>query len=211
MRVAIAPTIAGAVVRPDVQELVVEEGETLARAAGLTLVHAEVRLPGFGVEWALSNLVQLQRELGDRWPGCRDELTPEIAFGMDLAHQYYDLSAAARVEEQRTAMNEAMADVFDQVDFLITPTNPDVAFGAEVTVSTRVGDQAVGPENNGLLTIPANITGVPAISIPAGGLEGLPVGMHVVAAHHRDALLLDLALVAERERPWPLVALGAPL
>jgi aspartyl-tRNA(Asn)/glutamyl-tRNA(Gln) amidotransferase subunit A len=99
-----------------------------------------------------------------------------------------------------------MAEVFDEVDFVICATNPDVAFPAEVTLSTRVGDRSVGPENNGALTIPANIVGNPAISIPAGTVDGLPVGLQVIGQHHADALLLDLAQVVERERPWPLVA-----
>jgi Asp-tRNA(Asn)/Glu-tRNA(Gln) amidotransferase A subunit family amidase len=49
------------------------------------------------------------------------------------------------------------------------------------------------------------------MSIPAGLLDGLPVGLQVLAAHHREPLLLDLALVAERALPWPKVALGSPL
>ena len=64
--------------------------------------------------------------------------------------------------------------------------------------------------NHGALTIPANIVGNPAISIPAGTVGGLPVGMQVIGRHHTDALLLDLAQVVERERPWRLVAPGAP-
>jgi aspartyl-tRNA(Asn)/glutamyl-tRNA(Gln) amidotransferase subunit A len=48
------------------------------------------------------------------------------------------------------------------------------------------------------------------VSIPAGTVDGLPVGMQVIGRHHQEELLLDLALVAERERPWPLVAPGAP-
>jgi Asp-tRNA(Asn)/Glu-tRNA(Gln) amidotransferase A subunit family amidase len=43
-----------------------------------------------------------------------------------------------------------------------------------------------------------------------GTFEELPVGMQVIAPHHHDALLLDLALVVERECPWPLVAPGCP-
>jgi Asp-tRNA(Asn)/Glu-tRNA(Gln) amidotransferase A subunit family amidase len=73
-----------------------------------------------------------------------------------------------------------------------------------------VGDQQVGPENNGALTIPANIVGNPAISVPAAPVDGLPVGLQVIGRHHEDALLLDLALAVERERPWPLVAPTAP-
>ena len=58
----------------------------------------------------------------------------------------------------------------------------------------------------GALTIPANLSGNPAISIPAGDVGGLPIGLQAIGRHHQDALLLDLALHVERERPWPLVS-----
>ncbi|MEX0663327.1 MAG: amidase [Acidimicrobiia bacterium] len=57
--------------------------------------------------------------------------------------------------------------------------------------------------NMGGLTIVSNICGNPAISIPAGTVDGLPVGMQVLARHHADELLFDVALAVERERPWP--------
>jgi Asp-tRNA(Asn)/Glu-tRNA(Gln) amidotransferase A subunit family amidase len=57
----------------------------------------------------------------------------------------------------------------------------------------------------------SNMCGNPAASIPAGTVDGLPVGMQVLARHHEDALLLDLALHVERERPWPVVVPGAPV
>ncbi len=60
--------------------------------------------------------------------------------------------------------------------------------------------------NMGALTIISNIYGNPAVSIPAGTIDGLPVGMQVLARHHRDDLLFDVALAVERERPWPTVA-----
>ena len=63
--------------------------------------------------------------------------------------------------------------------------------------------------NMGALTIISNIYGNPAVSIPAGMIDGLPVGMQVLAPHHADALLLDVALAFEREHPWPLVAPSA--
>ncbi len=63
--------------------------------------------------------------------------------------------------------------------------------------------------NMGALTIISNIYGNPAVSIPAGTVDGLPVGMQVLARHHEDALLFDVALAVERERPWPLVAPAA--
>jgi Asp-tRNA(Asn)/Glu-tRNA(Gln) amidotransferase A subunit family amidase len=60
--------------------------------------------------------------------------------------------------------------------------------------------------NMGALTIMSNICGNPAVSIPAGTVDGLPVGMQVLTRHHADALLFDVALAAERTNPWPLVA-----
>jgi Asp-tRNA(Asn)/Glu-tRNA(Gln) amidotransferase A subunit family amidase len=48
------------------------------------------------------------------------------------------------------------------------------------------------------------------MTLPAGLVDGLPVGLQVLAGHHREELLLDLALVAEREMPWPLLAPGSP-
>ena len=207
----IAPDLGSAVVHPDVEATVREAGEALARAAGLRLVDVPVRLPGLGFEWAMSNLAQLRRDLGDRWPDCKDDMTLEMAFGMDMAQKMFNLDLAATCESQRTEANERMAEVFDEVDLVICATNPDVACGAEITLNTRVGDQGVGPENNGALTIPANIVGNPAISIPAGTVNGLPVGMQVIGRHHADAVLLDLARTFERERPWPLVAPGAPV
>jgi aspartyl-tRNA(Asn)/glutamyl-tRNA(Gln) amidotransferase subunit A len=58
----------------------------------------------------------------------------------------------------------------------------------------------------GGLTIISNIYGNPAVSIPAGTVDALPVGMQVLTRHHADELLFDLALTVERNRPWPMVA-----
>lgn len=220
-RVAIAPCLNGAVVHPDVQDIVTEAAEALAKEAGLVVVDVDLSaIPHGGVEWAMAGLVAVLVDLGDRWPGCKDDLTPEIKMGMELAtNGLFSMEMMAQVERYRTAANEAMADVFEQVDFVMAATSPDIAFGCDGPLPSVVGDIDVvatqgferGMGNNGALTIPANITGCPAVSIPAGLSRGLPVGLQVVAPHHREALLLDLSLVAERTRPWPLVAPGSPL
>jgi len=209
-RAVIAPTLGSAVVLPAVEETVRDAGEALAKAAGLQLVDLPVAMPGLGLEWAIANLATLLVDLGDKWPDCKADLSVEIAFGLEMAMGMMNLEMAATVESNRRAANENMADVFDQVDFVIAATNPDVAYPAEVTLNTRVGDVTVGPENNGALTIPANICGNPACSIPAGTVDGLPVGLQIIGRHHEDALLLDLARIVERERPWPLVAPNTP-
>jgi aspartyl-tRNA(Asn)/glutamyl-tRNA(Gln) amidotransferase subunit A len=210
-KVVIAPTLGSAVVRPEVEASVREAAEALARDAGLVVVDVPVQLPGLGLEWALTNLATLRAELLDVWPDCADLLSKQMAFGLEFADKTMDLATSARAELARIHANETMAAIFDEVDFIVGATNPDVAYPAEVEMNTRVGDQKVGPENNGALTIPANICGNPAISIPVAPVDGLPVGMQVIGKHHEDALLLDLALVVERACPWPLVAPGAPV
>ena len=62
----------------------------------------------------------------------------------------------------------------------------------------------------GGLTMISNLYGNPAVSIPAGFVDGLPVGMQVLARHHCDELLFDVALAIERDTPWPLVAGASP-
>ena len=134
------------------------------------------------------------------------ELSGEIAFGLTIAEQKYSIDMMARSERARTRAKEAVAAAFDEVDFIISATNPDVAFAADSFLNLETAGQPTGPENNGALTIPYNIVGNPSLSVPIGQLNGLPVGMQIATRHHDDALVLDLGLALERERPWPLVA-----
>ncbi len=209
-KVAIVADLGVAKVNPAVADMVREAGEFLANDVGLRLVDVDLAFPGLGFEWALGNLASLYADLDGLWPDCRDDLTDEIAFGLRMAEKHYSLDMMARSETARTAANEAVAAAFDQVDFIISATNPDVAFAAETYLNLEVAGEEAGPENNGALTIPYNIVGNPSLQVPIGQLNGLPVGMQIAAPHHQDALVLDLGLAVERERPWPLVAPAAP-
>ncbi len=210
-RVAIAPTLGCATVLPAIQDMIVSNGELLAKDCGMTVVDIPVNFPEGSMEWAIANSAGLLNVLGDRYPECEQDLTLEIGFALKVALGMYDLKMAAKVDAFRSRVFEAFAEVFSQVDFVIASTNPDVAFNAAGPLPASVGEVNCGMGNNGALTIPCNISGNPAVNIPVGNLDGLPVGMQVISRRHEEALLLDLARVVERERPWPIIAPGAPL
>jgi aspartyl-tRNA(Asn)/glutamyl-tRNA(Gln) amidotransferase subunit A len=174
-------------------------------------VEIQVKMPENGIAWASAGLPSLIADLKEYWPDCAEDLTFEIRFAMEQAPKFRAWHGA-EVEKFRTEMNETMAHIFEQVDVVLCPVSPMEAFAAEGPMPWRVGEVGVSPYNAGALTIPANISGYPAISIPAGRSEsGLPVGLQAYARRHEDALLLDLALAMERAHPWPLTAPGAPM
>jgi aspartyl-tRNA(Asn)/glutamyl-tRNA(Gln) amidotransferase subunit A len=206
LRVAVLPEFGGAVVAPGVLDAVITAAEALVAECGLTRVDASVELPTMGLAWALAGAAPILMELGDRWPDCGPDLTPQIKFLLDIAIPRYDLAGRAEMEARRVTLNEAMAGLFAQADLVVTPTCPDIAFGAESGFPTVVDGRSVEAGNSGALTIPANTYGNPGISIPVGLVDGMPVGMQVMAAHHNEPLLLALAAAAERLMPWPLTA-----
>lgn len=211
LRAVIAPDLGATTVHSEVRAAVVELAEALVRELGLKVVDVPVELPENGLAWGAAGLPALYSTLKGRWPACRDDLTEPVQFGASFFDQY-SVEAAAMVEEFRIEMNEAFADLFADVDLVFSATNPYGAFDADGPPPQEVEGVPVGPFETGALTIPANIAGHPAISIPAGTTtEGLPVGLQVFGPRHTgEELLLDVALAAERLRPWPLVAPGAP-
>jgi aspartyl-tRNA(Asn)/glutamyl-tRNA(Gln) amidotransferase subunit A len=211
LRVAVAIDLGNAVVHPEVRRVVSEAAEVLVEAARLKRVDIDVQVPESGITWASAGLPSLVADLQDYWPDCEQDLTFEIAFAMRAAPTYR-AKHGARLEKFRVEMNEAMADLFEKTDIVLCATSPMEPFNAEGPMPNMVGETAVSPYNAGALTIPANLSGYPAISIPAGlSSSGLPIGLQAYARRHEDALLLDLAQVMEQARPWPKVAPGAPI
>jgi aspartyl-tRNA(Asn)/glutamyl-tRNA(Gln) amidotransferase subunit A len=214
LRVAVVPDWGGAVISPAMWEVLSAEADAMIARHGWRRVDIDTSLPSMGAAWSISGMIAVHAQLGDRWPACADVLTPEMRFGLETAVGRYGTEARARIESRRVALNERMAEIFHPrtgVDLVITASNPDVAFDAEGPLPSDFGGVHGGAGNNGRLTFPANLHGNPAISIPAGFVGQLPVGLQVVGRHFTEQLLLDIALGAERERPWPLVVPGGPL
>jgi aspartyl-tRNA(Asn)/glutamyl-tRNA(Gln) amidotransferase subunit A len=218
-RVVVSTDLGAAVVASAVREKVEDAADLLIKDAGLERVDVDVSLPRGGLEWALAGTASLLAGLGDLYPVCESDLTPEIMLAANIATNHFSVDTAKNIETFRRTIIVAMAQIFEEVDFVICATNPDVAFGAQgpmpstidgVDLIAELGfEAAMG--NNGALTIPANTTGHPAAAIPVGLVDGLPVSMQIIGRRHAEQLLLDLARIVELERPWPLVAPGSPL
>ena len=212
LRVAIVPDWGGAVVSPAMWNVLLEAADHLVASAKLRRIDGvNTALPRMGAAWSISGMIEIASALGDMWPACADDLTPEMRMGLQLTEGRYNASERAKIEARRTALNMRMAEIFQQVDLVITASNPDVAFIAEGPLPNTFGGVKAGAGNNGLLTFPCNLHGNPGISVPAGTVDGLPVGLQIIGPHFSEQVLLELAHVLERERPWPLTAPAAPI
>jgi Asp-tRNA(Asn)/Glu-tRNA(Gln) amidotransferase A subunit family amidase len=134
------------------------------------VVRGSLAVPNIGVqEVALDWLA-----VDSAWLTLRD-------LDAGLAVEPSALQTAVRV---RSHNNTAMADLFSSVDALVTPTTPTVAHGYDQhEQNIVVGDLCWG----------FNITGHPAVSVPVGLVNGLPVGAQVVAPHGREDVALAVA------------------
>ena len=184
-----------------------DAAEHLIAITGMRRVDGiDTSLPRLGAAWSITGMAALAFELREHWPACADILTPEMRYGLERTGSLYGTEARGKFEMRRVELNRRMTEIFSEVDIVITASNPDVAFNAEGPLPDTFGGVVAGAGNNGVLTFPANIYGNPGISIPAGTVEGLPVGLQVMGRHFSEPLLLDAALAFERSRPWPPVA-----
>jgi aspartyl-tRNA(Asn)/glutamyl-tRNA(Gln) amidotransferase subunit A len=114
-----------------------------------------------------------------------------------LSHGYYD-AYYLKAQRIRRLIARDFAEAFKRCDLVIGPTSPTVAF--------PIGAKTADPVQmylNDIYTIPANLAGLPAASIPCGfGAGGLPVGLHLVGNYFSEAKILNLAHRYQRETDW---------
>ena len=132
-----------------------------------------------------------------RQHGFGREVKRRILLGAyALSAGYYD-AYYLQAQKVRTLIRREFDAVFEQADLIVAPTTPTVAFRqGEITDPYQM-------YLNDIYTIPANIAGLPAISLPCGFAEaGMPVGLQLIANRNEEALLLRAAHAFEQLGDW---------
>jgi aspartyl-tRNA(Asn)/glutamyl-tRNA(Gln) amidotransferase subunit A len=128
-----------------------------------------------------------------RHDGFGAEVKRRIMLGTyALSSGYYD-AYYARAQRVRTKIAQDFREAFTQVDVIVTPTAPTVAF--------KLGEKTSDPLSmylNDFCTVPMSLAGIPAISIPCGLSAGLPVGLQLAGPAFSENRLLDAAHALER-------------
>ena len=142
---------------------------------------------------------------GDLWQAM--ERTRQRGFGAEvkrrimlgafaLSSGYYD-AYYLKAQQARTLIRQDFARVFDEVDALVAPVSPVAAF--------PIGERVDDPLRMYLVdiyTLPVNIAGLPAMSVPCGFADGLPVGLQLIGPHLSEPALLNIAHSYQQTTDW---------
>jgi aspartyl-tRNA(Asn)/glutamyl-tRNA(Gln) amidotransferase subunit A len=149
--------------------------ECSSNLARFDAVRYGLRVGDDGVN-SLEDVMSLTREAG-----FGPEVKRRIMIGTyALSSGYYE-AYYGQAQKVRTLIARDFAAAFEQTDVLVSPTSPFVAFG----IGERI-DDPMAMYVNDLATLPASLAGTPAISVPAGLSEGLPVGLQIMAPALQD-------------------------
>ncbi len=187
---------------------------TGATLADVSLPHTDYALPTYyviapseasanlarynGVKYGLSDpdATDVDDMMSDvRGRGFGPEVKRRIMLGtFALSSGYYD-AYYLRAQKVRTLIKQDFDRAFEEVDVIAAPTSPTVAF----ELGARVNDP-LAMYGSDVLTLPASLAGLPSISVPCGFVDGMPVGLQLIAPPFAEDRLLQTAFEFERVR-----------
>jgi aspartyl-tRNA(Asn)/glutamyl-tRNA(Gln) amidotransferase subunit A len=215
LRVGVISELMGEGIEPGprkVVERVVEGLEGAGAEVGeVSLPHSRYGLPAYyiiapaevssnlarfdGVRYGLRVPADGLREMyrKTREEGFGDEAKRRIMLGTyALSSGYYD-AYYAQAQKVRTRIIEDFRAAFSRYDVLVSPTSPSVAFG----VGEKI-DDPLAMYAQDICAVPVSLAGIPAISVPGGLSDGLPVGVQLMSDHFTEPMLLRAARAAEQ-------------
>ncbi len=162
-----------------------EASSNLARYDGVRFGHRTAR--------ATSHIDLFEKT---REEGFGPEVKQRIMIGTyALSAGYYD-AFYLKAQQVRTLIKQDFDRAFASCDALIAPTAPTVAFQLGAVADPLAMKQ------NDILTIPANLAGIPALSLPCGFAGGLPIGLQLLAPTFGEETLLRVAYAYEQATDW---------
>ncbi len=202
LRIAYSPGLGGTRPDPEVESVVADalrHFETLGASVETVGPVFEPLRPVFedywkaGFAYRIKSIPEDKRELLD--PGLRQLAEEGMSVGLDA---YYAAVAA------RARLALTLAEFHRHYDLLVTPTTPTVAPPADTVYHSAEYDRW---EKAVPYTMPFNLTGQPAASIPAGlSRAGLPVGLQIVGPRFAESLVLRASWAFEKTAPFPFSA-----
>ncbi|CCQ92520.1 glutamyl-tRNA(Gln) amidotransferase (subunit A) [[Clostridium] ultunense Esp] len=146
----------------------------------------------YGVRVDGENLIDMYKKT--RSAGFGDEVKRRIMLGTySLSSGYYD-AYYLKAQKVRTLIKRDFEEAFQRVDVIVSPTAPTTAF----PIGEKVDDPLTMYLND-ILTIPVNLAGIPAVSVPAGfHSNGLPVGLQIMGKPFAEATILNAAYAYEQ-------------
>jgi aspartyl-tRNA(Asn)/glutamyl-tRNA(Gln) amidotransferase subunit A len=139
---------------------------------------------------SLEELYQLSRQ-----EGFGDEVKRRIMTGTYvLSSGYYD-AYYKKAQKVRNLILQDFKEAFKKVDAILTPSTPNAAFSIK---QANENHDPVKMYLNDVFTIPANLAGLPAMSVPCGfNKDGLPMGLQIISKHFDETTMFDVALALE--------------
>jgi aspartyl-tRNA(Asn)/glutamyl-tRNA(Gln) amidotransferase subunit A len=204
LRAAWSSDLGFAVVDPEVEDVTRSGAEELVKAAGLTFVDRTVGFTDALKVWLTAGTADLWTDLEPgMFPERAAEFTSIVRVGLERS-QDVTVPQFARRLRWRKQLETEMAQLFADIDVLLTPTTALPAFAAEGPLPTEIAGQEVAPGMVVPYTMLANLCWNPAVSVPAGlSSDGLPLGLQITGRRHADDVVLRLARIFEQTRPWP--------
>ncbi len=221
MRIGVVKEMFREGVTADVRDTVLQAAQVLEDAGAdvdwdASLPTTQYALPVYYVlapSEASSNLARYDGvKYGYSWDGAADmwegmERTRQHGFGPEvkrrillgtyaLSSGYYD-AYYRKAQQVRTLIRREFEEAFTRYDILLTPTSPTLPFG----LGERTNDP-VQMYLADICTIPVNIAGVPAISLPCGFADGLPIGLQLIGPSLGEEAILRAAYTYEQATDW---------
>ncbi len=225
MRFGVPPELSGEGIEPGVREVFERALKTIEELGGsleeVSLPHSPHGIAAYYVIAPAEASANLARYDGVRYgPRTGDgdltamyEQTRHDGFGPEVRRRImlgtYALSSGyyeayyGRAQRVRTKIAEDFRAAFEKVDLIVTPTSPTVAF--------KLGERTKDPlamYMSDYCTVPMPLAGIPAISIPAGLSEGLPVGIQLAGPAFSENRILDSAYALEQAIGFEGVPVG---